>query len=202
MTGLSRGRLARTTNGRRRGLAWLSLLVPGVVPFTTGCFDAPPEYKVADHLPPVISSWGVTPSLTSINVMTWPHGEVQFTVPFRSDDAGEDLKAFFVENIPQQVDYRSPTCQTCDFIDEIPVPADPRPFAEQKNRLVSLPSWPTTGKIGCSTVTMILSHETNFIRGWQMRDSLDSAQVTWIFDFLDQAGTSPGCGAAAAGVTP
>lgn len=185
MTRLSQGKIVRASISRELRLAWVWLPVLGVGSVTTGCFDSPPEYKVADRLPPVISTWGVQPTLTNI-VQIDPALGVTFTVPFRSDDAGEDLKAFFIENIPEQLDFTH-------IIDEQPVPADPRPFAEQTNRYVNEPPWNTAGKTGCSTVTLILSHASNFTRGWLMVDPLDSAQVTWTFEFLDPSGQNPGC---------
>lgn len=164
---------------------WLPFL--GVVSVTTGCFDSPPEYKVADRLPPVIDAWGVDPSVTKI-VPIDPAVGVNFFVPFRSDDAGEDLSAYFIKDIPRQLD-------TTHVIFQQRVAADPRPFAEQDRHIAW--SWNTANETGCATVTLILSHVTNFTSGWLMTDPLDSAQVTWTFEFLDPSGQNPGCQAGA-----
>lgn len=182
MTRLSRPSALFPVIGRNARLACLSLSAPVML---AGCLDPPPTYEAAERLPPVIQSWGVEPTLTRIVPIAATEEQVVFTVPFRSDDAGEPLKAFFIENIPQQVDFRF-------IIEEKPVAADPRPFSEQVDREVSF-SWVTIGRTGCSTVTMLLSHASNFTRGWQMTDPLDSAQVTWTLEFLDSSGTSQGC---------
>lgn len=156
----------------------------------SGCLDAPPEYRVPDQVPPVIMTDDVTPSTSGVN---HPSATVPFTVPFRADDAGEGLLAYFI------LDISSGKPKFASVIDHptIPVNADPRPFAEQEKRTVVFPwNWSTSTSAGCHTVTLILSHESNFNTRDGAVDVLEptkAARVTWFFELAD-ATTSVSCG--------
>jgi hypothetical protein len=151
-----------------------------------GCIDSPPEYSVPDPVPPVLIVSRADPPPTVVTAISQP--PVDFNVPFRSDDL-EGLKAYFLLDLqPAEpgVDYQA-------VQKELPVPADSRPFAEQVNRKVEYPwTWSAGGgpAPGCHTMTMILSHVSNFVEEYVVRDDLDSAQMTWFLNVLSPDGTS------------
>jgi len=163
-------------------------------PALAGCLDPTPEYSVSDRVPPVIQATGVTPSPTDLVRVALTQDVVSFTVPFRSDDAGEPLWAYFVEDIADEINSMGSGCHTCQSIDVQKVSADPRPFADQEQRsLTGTWAFSTGRPSGCHTVTLILSHLSNFTRGWQVSDPLDSAQVTWTVIFQDSDSAWPVC---------
>jgi hypothetical protein len=156
-------------------------LVPALMSLlAVGCVDPPPEYAAPERLPPVVTTTDVYPSLTQVTTYSAQTEEIVFTVPFRSDDAGEDLRAFFVLDI-------GPT-QDADFsqIKADPlVPADPRPFADQADRQPLEGRWKLNVGVrpsGCHTMTMVLSHATNFDTAYHTVEPLDEARVTWWLD--------------------
>jgi hypothetical protein len=163
-----------------------------MTPALSGCLDAPPEYRVPDQVPPVIMTDDVLPSTSSVN---HPSVKVDFTVPFRSDDAGEGLLAYFVRDIPSG----KPSFGYVIDNPAIRINPDPRPFAEQDNRTFTFPGWTwTSDEAGCHTVTLILSHESNFnLRNGEV-DVLEptkAARTTWFFELSDPtASVSPSCG--------
>ena len=164
-------------------------LVPGAMSLlAVGCIDPPPEYSAPERLPPVILTTGIDPPVTKVATISLQAQQVTFDVPFRSDDAGEDLSAFFVLDIAttQDIDYSLVKRQVK------PVPADPRPFLEQDGRHVT-GTWGPLGDdssrpSGCHTMTMILSHLSNFGEQYETSDPLDVAQVTWWLDIRSAEG--------------
>ena len=161
-------------------LARLSLAAPPMALLATACLDAPPEYRVPGRVPPVIIMSGVVPAPRGVLAID-RQTEIDFRVPFRSEDAGEDLAGFFVLDPPAQA------ASFQAVIDEVPVAADPRPFADQETepREVSYRWAWTVRPADCVTVTLVLSHETNFSRAYDTVDPLDTAEVSWLFDFHD-----------------
>lgn len=165
-----------------------------------GCLDDPPEYAVADRVPPVIVASGVQPVLTGIVPIDSTQLQIPFTVPFRCDDAGERLKAFVVKDIPQQIAVTPSSCVTCVSLDEPEISPDPRPFADQTDRRLTFTLDTATSQLSsCHTVTLILSRQSNFIKGWQMADPSDGAQVTWVIEVQQSDGAWPGCSAGTTG---
>ena len=175
----------RTTSKRAlfMGLARGALL-PVVVTALTGCLDGTPEYVVPTRAPPVIITSQVLPSTMGLQRIddTQPP-LLPFDVPFRSEDAGEELAWFLVRDLNpaesrlNQVNIQNGT-----------LPADPRPFDEQEERNFTF-NWTWTvpdGLVGCHTVTFILGHASaTSTRRSSHRDPARAPQVTWWFDFLE-----------------
>lgn len=188
---MSRPAIAVRRGSARFPVARASLFCLFVAPAITACLDTPPEYRAAIPVPPVIETSLVTPSTTAPVVVTG--SSVDFKVPFRSDDEGEPLIAFFV------YDYPTGGNGSENRIIGVPVDADPRPFAEQTGRVVDYPwAWENDVKDGCHSVTMILSHRSNFdlLKGYVPTDALAAAQVSW---FLGLGAQGPACAVTAPG---
>ena len=144
---------------------------------STGCLDSTPQYSVPALIPPVVSIPNVVPLTSAIQPLTTP--QLQFTIPFRSDDLGKDLFATFVRDFDPSADPASAPGALIQF----DVPADPRPFSQQDGREFGWLWAPIDVTLsGCHTVTMILSHRDNYTGGYGTHDPNDVAQVTWVFD--------------------
>lgn len=162
-----------------------------MTPVLSGCLDAPPEYQVPDQVPPVIMTDDVQPPTNSLNRPSL--NKVPFTVPFRADDGGEGLLAYFVRDIP------SGKPGFTNVIDNpaVRINADPRPFAEQTKRSFEFDwNW-GSADAGCHTITLILSHESNFnLRNGEVDviDPTKAARTTWFFELYDSTTTVPSCG--------
>lgn len=173
-TRLSRQARSRLANKGLLPLAWESLLWLSIVPLVTGCIVAdPPQYQDALQTPPQLDVYGALPTISQIDVITTPAPVgPTFTVPVRSEDAGEDLNAVFF------LDYGS---------------ASPQPLNIQT---VSASTFNDTGRsiswswtVGtqyshCHTISLVVAHRSSF----QLHDStqliatkakLDAAIVTW-----------------------
>ena len=173
---------------RSRALARLSLYFAAMAPALTGCFDPTPEYTVPDPVPPVIDVSDTKPATTI--VYSTNTESVNFNVPFRADDAGETLLAYFIPDIPPRA---KPPIANLE-----PVIPDPRPFAEQTGRAVTF-NWnwynPPTLDVGCHTMTMILARASNIVTTAgvvDVVDPLEAAQVTW-FLALSRASQQADC---------
>jgi hypothetical protein len=170
--------------GRSRALARLSLYSVAMAPALTGCLDAPPAYQVPDLVPPVIMTDKLDPPTSSL---VRPSSRlVKFNVPFRADDAGEGLLAYFILDIPAG----NPKF---DHVvgNPVQIVPDPHPFAEQTKRSFDF-SWALTNvDVGCHTLTLILSHEGNFdfkTGEVKVKEPTAAAYATWFFEL------SPPCG--------
>jgi hypothetical protein len=156
-----------------------------MIPALTGCLDAPPQYQVPEQVPPVITMDTVIPPTSSLNRPS--RGVVQFKVPFRADDAGEELRAYFIRDIPSgKPDF---THVLAKFVS---VNADPRPFAEQASRYFEWP-WDNIVDVGCHTVTLILSYASNFNTAngaVEVTEATRAAYVTWFFELPDSTGAA------------
>lgn len=157
--------------------AWLRCCTAIFAPFLfTGCLDSTPQYSVPALIPPVISVPKLVPLTSAIQPLTT--SQLQFTIPFRSDDLGKDLFATFVLDF----DPASDPASTPELI-QFDVPADPRPFSQQDDRDFGWLWVPIDASLnGCHTVTMILSHRDNYTGGYGTKEPSDVAQVTWVFD--------------------
>jgi hypothetical protein len=112
--------------------------------------------------------------------------KVEFNVPFRSLDAGEGLRVIFV----QDIDPDRPPSQR-KIIDSMEFAADDRPISEQGDSRTVQFAWvfegdrPVSSPADPTTFTMILAHRSNFVGiTYELIDPLESAQATWLFDFL------------------
>ncbi|HVW29955.1 MAG TPA: hypothetical protein VHC69_31550 [Polyangiaceae bacterium] len=141
-----------------------------------GCLDSPPQYTEPTPIPPQIFANLAQPPATSL-VVTYS-SSIDFNIPFRADDDGQQLTAFFIRDIDS--DGQSTPVK---FID---VPPDPlkRPFAEQQMPYRSLDwpwGWNADGNgtlAGCHTMTVIITNPSNF-RIDATPDDLPVARLTW-----------------------
>jgi hypothetical protein len=176
----------------RGGVARLSLLCALMALGVTGCLDATPQYVAPSPVPPVIDYAGVVPTTTAVTTIRATVSLVQFTIPFRSDDEGQQLRALFIRDFDPTKDPAQAA-----VVQDILSDADSRPFAQQltnglPDRSITFP-WQLpsdTRPVGCHTLTMLLSHKNNFQTYYLTSDDLDVAQVTWFFDFLQAGGTA------------
>jgi hypothetical protein len=137
-----------------------------------GCLDSPPEYTEPTRIPPQILMNLVDPPLTSLFVTST--SPITFTIPFRADDAGQNLVARFIVDI----EIGSP-----DLAEEVPIPEDGRPFAQQLDRK-PLPytwSWQATEPTGCHTMSAIITEQSNFASRFTLKEGkeFEAARVTW-----------------------
>jgi hypothetical protein len=151
-----------------------------------GCFDGTPEYSVPSRVPPVMDSAGALPSAS--DVYRTQASEVDFNVRFRSDDAGERLHVFFVLDLPANR-VEPPRVQNDYFVEP-----DPAPFDEQTQRSLSYQwTWGSVVSSRCHTMTLILSHESNFSSSYKVDDELGAAQLTWFLDLSLPGDTGQAC---------
>src|SRR5262249_45053316 len=110
------------------------------------------------------------PPPTSLVVTSSP--TIDFTIPFRADDAGQNLVARFIVDI----EINSP-----DLAEEVPIPEDGRPFAQQIDRkpLKYTWSWQPTEPTGCHTMTAIITEQSNFVGRFGLKQEFEDARVTW-----------------------
>jgi hypothetical protein len=153
------------------GLARLSLVGAGVF-MSSGCLiDDPPPYTQPKRTPVRIDARFTEPPLTEVLVVK-TGGQVKFTLPFASEDAGEPLTAVFLLDYtgdPSRLD--KPTFQdlAASTLDDT-------------NRSIDL-TWAVRGNLdGCHRITVRVSHNDNFSQGAypELIDKKDSAEAYWL----------------------
>jgi hypothetical protein len=161
----------------RANMARLSLLSITMT-CAAGCFDSPPQYTDPTRIPPQIFTNSVVPPPTSLFVTT--DSPIQFTIPFRADDAVQQLEAAFV------LDIGTSNSSLQDPVADVPQDALKRPFAEQeKDRKLDYTwDWNPKKVAGCHTMTVIITDPSN-IRGAVTRDDLQVARLTWFMWLQD-----------------
>jgi hypothetical protein len=191
VTPLSGSGSGRGVDSAKGGLArrWLLPVVALVLP---GCLDATPEYSVPERIPPVIITSQLDPApgvITNIGNVD----SVPFHASFRSVDAGEDLDAKFVFDIETlDCDQGSePDCFAIVFEEHIPAKAES--FSEQATSPHEVGfTWVVrdrdrTENPNPHTMTMFVTHSSNFTSGWPVIDPLETAEVTWFFNLAAPA---------------
>lgn len=141
---------------------------------TTGCLVADaPTYGPPLQRPPVINLEGVTPSPYRLQIINEPVTAQTYTVPVRSEDAGELLVGTLV------VDWQQPSERQ---VHEIEIPASSFDDVERSYRV----TWaPDTRVIepGCGhTLTALIMHKSNFDDNTNLPKpnvEWDIASVTW-----------------------
>jgi len=141
---------------------------------TTGCLVADaPTYGPPQKRPPVIDSQNVEPSPYEVVVFPPRSPAKTFTVPVRSEDAGEDLVGTLV------VDWRLPSQEQ---VADQAIPASTFDKTDRKYQV----SWRPDQSIqtGCGhTLTALIMHEENFDDGPDLpkpdAEDWDIASVTW-----------------------
>jgi hypothetical protein len=165
------------------GSAVARLSLFGLVMTTAaGCVDPPPQYSAPDLMPPVIIGAQVDPPTATVTNIPAAAQEFPFTVPFRADDGGQEIVAWFVRDLDLNDVAKSIILTT------VYPPGDPRPFAEQLTPPRSAVAWtwklPEPRPTGCHTVTMILSRINNYRSLYLTKDETAAAQVTWFLNIL------------------
>lgn len=138
------------------GLAWRSLRALAIMCASTGCIVAdPPEYREPIRTRPLLEVYKASPATTDIVVWTPASapvgGFIIFTIPVRSEDAGEDLSAVsFIDYgagraekpyLPQNI-----TASTYDNARNIQFKWNPT----------------TTSSDGCHVFSIIVAHRSSF----------------------------------------
>lgn len=159
-------------------LACRSLLLVAVLLFAPACLDASPEYSVPGRIPPVLDTDRVVPPSNQINLIDRSN-DVEFNVPFRSEDNGEPLVAHLLLDLA----IHGPNATSVAFADVDP---SPLPFSEQEGRAVTI-TWPGIKPTGCHTITLILNHADNRARNsiFLPLDASLAAFETWYFGVTD-----------------
>jgi hypothetical protein len=186
MTCVSRTHVHSSPSRGLNALAWCSLLVSTVG--ASACFNETPTYTVPGRSTPIILGTQVDPPTVEVRKVSLGF-EQALSVPFQSIDAGEGLFAIFWHDLATGMTQDQINTQ---LLTEVPIDPDSRPLEEQ-DRTVSF-TWPAT-PAGCRTVTMALSHATNFSTPFvPPKDPSAVAQVTWFFDVRDPSTpTAPPC---------
>ena len=130
------------------GLAWRSLLALSAMSFASSCIVAdPPEYRDPVRTRPLLEVYKATPLISNIVVYIPNTPAINFSVPVRSEDAGEDLSAVtFVDygtNVEKFVNIQTIAASTYD-----------------QSREIALKWTPTDEK--CHVFSLIVAHSRSF----------------------------------------
>jgi hypothetical protein len=123
---------------------------------STACIVAdPPEYRDPVQTRPVLDTASASPVTRNVlSAYTNATSGIPFTVPVRSEDAGENLLARFV------LDYES-TAEETLLSQRIPAST----YADT-SRSANLPPWiPKASLKDCHIITLIVAHESTFTNG-------------------------------------
>jgi len=151
--------------------------------FAESCIIAdPPEYQTPLRTRPVLNVYSAVPTTThALITFTEPNPlKTKFTVPVRSEDAGEPLRAVFF------LDYQMPR-RGLTQPGEVKLPSGsktiPASSYDNAGRTVEYEWTPMTTK-GCHYLSLIVAHRSSFLESDE--DHLnpryaddDAAIVTW-----------------------
>jgi hypothetical protein len=155
-TRLSRPALPGRQILRVSRLARLSLGALAIMIAPAGCIVAdPPEYGEPVQTRPELDTAGAVPLSAQVIVVDSSNKfGVKFTVPVRSEDAGENLFARFV------LDYGA-TSEDTLFFQRIPAST-----YTDVSRSANFPGWiPKASLKDCHVITLIVAHESTFTNG-------------------------------------
>jgi hypothetical protein len=158
-------------------LAWRSLGLASIMLVVQSCIVAdPPQYKAAGQTRPELNSYSAVPPTTKpLVVLTKPPATgapVGFSVPVRSEDAGEALRALYF------LDYQT---SVQNKLVGITIPAS---TYDNTNRTAPL-VWPPAGtSAGCHFVTLVVAHTGSFLESDDERldptvADEDASLLTW-----------------------
>ncbi len=138
----------------------------------TGCLGDPPRYEDPRQIPPFIVKSGVSPALDVFHEIS-PSTPFDITVPFRSEDLGEELLALvFIDFVPGEEAGRPETLAVA-------------PGYYDQARAVEMQVL-SPDSLGCHTMSLVLTHEQNFVGGF-VREYDAAAWITWWFNVTDTA---------------
>lgn len=171
-----RRRLGGAFSGPRKAvLLRLVLLMMPPVAVVSGCLGDPPLYEQPSQIPPFIIDSAVSPSLDVFHVVQ-PSTPINLTVPFRSEDLGENLEALvFFDRYPGR-EAGSPES----------ISVGPGTLDQERPLVMQVVS-PDT--LGCHTMTLVLTHRHN-TQGAKILDSEQAATVTWWLLVVDSGDTN------------
>lgn len=167
--------LARPLAGRRGrflGLARLSLGLASIS-MLPGCLvDDPPPLVAAKKTAPFLDNNKAMPGLDQLLVTN--SGEiVTFTVPVKSEDAGDPLFAILL------FDY-TPDSDMIEQAGSVPMPAS---TFDDTERVLTIPVTVRPDiRPGCHRYTLRVTHQSNLVEGHSDRviNKADLAQVFWL----------------------
>jgi hypothetical protein len=114
-----------------------------------GCLEDPPEYVASTRIPPVVNYSQVVPPLSVVHEVDSSADSIHLTVPFRSEDLGDDVLAFaLLDTVPG----REPL-----VVGESRLPgASFEILSRSVDMLVT-----EFGEPGCHTLTLLLTQTSN-----------------------------------------
>jgi hypothetical protein len=162
------------------GLARRSLLLSSIMLFSQGCIVAdPPEYRAPGQTRPELNVYSAVPTaIQALTVYSNPPVATNISVPFRSEDAGEQLRALFF------LDYQVPKAgETQPGQDRLVGQTIPPSTYDNTDRAISHLWLPDTTP-GCHFLTLIVAHRSSFLDSNEDRldprkADEDAAMVTW-----------------------
>lgn len=152
----------RVTTHLIRGVSAISLV---------GCLAEPPIYVNAEQIPPFVIEGRVSPSPGEVFVVpATARNQMAVSVPFRSEDLGENIIALFY------LDLRSG--DDAPQLLQDPITRPPGSFFQEQEReleavLSGLPD-------GCHTVTLVLTQQGNFTTGRIANEAQVGRVVWWV----------------------
>ncbi|MEP7051256.1 MAG: hypothetical protein ABJB12_12930 [Pseudomonadota bacterium] len=132
-------------------LARVSLLGSLMLLFASSCIVAdPPEYESPVRTSPLLDVYAASPP-TSRLIQANKNDLIKFSVPLRSEDAGEGLRGVFL------VDYNTPS-ELLQNTQELAAST----YSDNNLRTVTLDWTVPTLKSGCHLMTLIVAHLSSF----------------------------------------
>jgi hypothetical protein len=171
-------------------LAWHSLLAASTMLVASSCILAPPpEYRDPVRSRPLLEVYKAVPSITDIVVWSTGMMAIPFTIPVRSEDAGQDLIAYLV------IDYGTGVA-TEKTLSSQRVPAS----TYDQSRPLQF-SWLPNTSPGCHVISLVVAHFDSFLLKDQFhldpaKAGDDAAIVSWwanINPLNDAANTLANC---------
>lgn len=156
-----------------RGLACLSLLL-GLVAPTSCIVSEPAEYGVAKQTPPFLDAKNAAPSVLHTHKLSLGD-TLLVNVPFRSEDAGEELRALL------WLDKGVIGKKTLLNFREIP----PGKLEDDK-RSIDIPG--DIQVAGCHSMSLVVTHRSNLDNNEPVDDD-DTAILTWWLNVADEGQT-------------
>jgi hypothetical protein len=140
---------------------------------TSGCIVAdPPEYREPVRTRPLLEVYKASPATADIVVWAKMSPQLTFTVPVRSEDAGEDMQAYGWK------DYGTPV--------QLVVGAQSLPASTyDQSRDITLYWRPdAVNDRGCHRYTIVVAHQSTFLKSDSFRLDLtkagdDAAIINW-----------------------
>ncbi|MCA9630220.1 MAG: hypothetical protein KC766_21265 [Myxococcales bacterium] len=142
-----------------------------------------PEYQSRRQTPPVLLSTRVEPKPERV-IRVRTGEQVEFIVPYRSEDAGDTMTAFLYRNF--QVGAKS------DYLASINVPPSSNLYSDEGDPSQALITYSfANSDIGCNSYTMLLTHSSNIGTAQDALAPKDDdlvVLVTWWAAVVNQSG--------------